>query len=97
MHAFMSSSNRAAMAGSAGSAGTYKRGKMPARVFFCLLLRAPGAPVSLALSLHSPYSLSLLLTLVVFDSTEAEDMEVDGGAAVAAADGITVAVLVAGT
>jgi hypothetical protein len=68
-----------------------------ARVFFCLLLRAPGAPVSLALSLHSPYSLSLLLTLVVFDSTEAEDMEVDGGAAVAAADSITVAVLVAGT
>ena len=31
------------------------------------------------------------------DSTEAEDMEVDGGAAVVAADGITDAVLVAGT
>ena len=68
-----------------------------ARVFFCLLLRAPGAPVSLALSLHSPSSLSLLLTLVLFDSTEAEDMELDGGAAVAAEDGITDAVLVAGT
>ena len=105
LHACMSSSNRAAMAGGGGSAGTSKRGKMPpahpcASIFFCLLLSAPGAPVSLALSLHSPlslFSLSLLLTLVLFDSTEAEDMEVDGVAAVAAADGITDAVLAAGT
>jgi hypothetical protein len=71
---------------------------MPLCVRFLLLVvaRAGGTCIS-RLSLHSPSSFYLLLTLVLFDSTEAEDMEVDGGAAVAAADGITDAVLVAGT
>jgi len=68
-----------------------------ARFLLLVAARAGGTCISRTLSPLSLFSLSLLLTLVVFDSTEAEDMEVDGGAAVAAADGITVAVLVAGT
>jgi hypothetical protein len=67
-----------------------------ARFLLLVVARAGGTCSSRTLSLHSPSSLSLLLTLVLFDSTEAENMEVDGGAAVEAAYGITDAVLVAG-
>jgi len=63
--------------------------------FACCCARRGHLYLSHSLSTLPILSL-LLLTLVVFDSTEAEDMEVDGGVAVAAADSITVAVLVAG-
>ena len=93
VHAFMSSSNRAAMAGGGGSAGTSKRGKTPqacpcARFFFCC--------ISCTLSPLLLFSLSFTHSFL-FDSTEAGDMKEGGGAAVAAADGIIDAVLLAGT
>jgi hypothetical protein len=48
-------------------------------------------------SLSTPPLLSLFTHSFLFDSTEAGDMKEDGGAAVAAADGIIGAVLMAGT
>jgi hypothetical protein len=59
-------------------------------------VRAFSFAVSLALSPLLLFSLSFTHSFL-FDSTEAGDMKKDGGAAVAAADGIIDAVLVAGT